>query len=85
LERLTSNALIPSLSRLKIEEDLSRLLKKDDQRIGNPKVSRTKMTQALDGTNRSDYEEIVIGWQQKLFNRVYMRTISFFFPLLNFI
>ncbi len=43
------------------------------------------MTQALDGTTRSDYEEIVIDWQQKLFNRVYMRTMSFLFPILSFI
>ncbi|CAF0793613.1 unnamed protein product [Rotaria sp. Silwood1] len=66
LERLTSNALLPSLQRIKIEEDLSRLLKIDDKQ---PKPSKTDVAQALEETKRSEYEEVVISWQQKIFSR----------------
>ncbi|CAF3305940.1 unnamed protein product [Rotaria socialis] len=70
LERLTSNALLPSLNRLKIEEDLSRLLEIDDKNANKNKASKTDLAQALDESKRSDYEEVVVGWQQKLFNRL---------------
>ncbi|CAF4862772.1 unnamed protein product [Rotaria sp. Silwood1] len=70
LERLTSNALLPSLQRIKIEEDLSRLLKIDDkQPEKQPKPSKTDVAQALEETKRSEYEEVVISWQQKIFSR----------------
>ncbi|UJR26255.1 hypothetical protein I4U23_007595 [Adineta vaga] len=69
LERLTSNALLPSLQRLKIEDDLSRLLGDDGKKLEKAKVSRTEMAQALDEAKRSEYEEVVISWQQKLFSR----------------
>jgi hypothetical protein len=70
LERLTSNALLPSLQRLKIEEDLSRLLNKDGKQPEKSKASRTDMAQALEETERSEYEEVVVSWQQKIFSRV---------------
>ncbi|CAF1275400.1 unnamed protein product [Rotaria magnacalcarata] len=70
LERLTSNALLPSLQRLKIEEDLSRLLEIDDKNPNKTKASKTDLAQALDESKRSDYEEVIVGWQQKLFNRL---------------
>ena len=70
LERLTSNALLPSLQRLKIEEDLSRLLGTDGSQSAKAKAAKTDVAQAFDESKRSDYEEVVIGWQQKLFNRV---------------
>ncbi|UJR22762.1 hypothetical protein I4U23_025794 [Adineta vaga] len=69
LERLTSNALLPSLPRLKIQEDLSRLLDKDGQKIEKIKPTTTNIALALDTRNISDYEEVVIHWQQKLFSR----------------
>ncbi|CAF0929463.1 unnamed protein product [Rotaria sordida] len=69
LERLTSNSLLPSLERLKIREDLSRLLGNDGQPIEKPKASRTEIAQVFDETKNSEYEEVVIGWQQKLFSR----------------
>jgi len=83
LEHLTSNALLPSLQRSKIEEDLSRLLKidekevdksktsrKDEKEVDKIKASKTDVAQALEETKKSQYEEVIIGWQQKLFNRV---------------
>jgi hypothetical protein len=70
LERLTSNALIPSLQRLKIEEDLSRLLSQDAKQPEKSKASKTDTAQALEETKRSEYEEVIIGWQHKLFSRV---------------
>jgi len=70
LERLTSNALLPSLQRLKIEEDLVRLLDKDGKQAEKSKASKTDAAQALDETKRSEYEEVIVGWQQKLFSRV---------------
>ena len=70
LERLTSNALIPTLERLKIEEDLSRLLVQDTKQPEKSKASKTDAAQALEETKRSEYEEVIIGWQQKLFSRV---------------
>jgi len=70
LERLTSSALLPSLQRLKIEEDLSRLLNIDGKRVEKAKASRTDTAQAMNETKRSEYEEVVVGWQQKLFSRV---------------
>lgn len=70
LERLTSSALLPSLQRLRIEEDLTRLLNADGKLAEKPKATKTDAAQALDETKRSEYEEVVIGWQQKLFNRV---------------
>ncbi len=83
LEHLTSNALLPSLQRTKIEEDLSRLLKidekevdksktskKDEKEVDKSKASKTDVAQALEETKKSQYEEVVVGWQQKLFNRV---------------
>ncbi|CAF0909047.1 unnamed protein product [Adineta steineri] len=69
LERLTSNALLPSLQRLKIEEDLTRLLSKDGQPKEKPKSSKIEVAQALEETKRSDYEEVLVGWQQKMFSR----------------
>jgi Meckel syndrome type 1 protein len=69
LERLTSNALIPSLQRLKIEEDLSRLLSQDAKQPEKSKASKTDTAQALKETERSEYEEVIIGWQHKLFSR----------------
>ncbi|CAF1251705.1 unnamed protein product [Rotaria sordida] len=69
LERLTSNALLPSLQRIKIEEDLSRLLNIDDKQAEKAKASKTDVAQALEESKRSDYEEVVIGWQQKIFSR----------------
>lgn len=70
LERLTSNALLPSLQRLKIEEDLTRLLDKDGKQAEKAKASKTDMAQALDETKRSEYEEVIVSWQQKIFSRV---------------
>jgi len=70
LERLTSNALIPSLQRLKIEEDLLRLLGQDGKQVEKSKASKTDTAQALKETKRSEYEEVIVGWQQKLFSRV---------------
>lgn len=70
LERLTSSALIPSLQRLQIEEDLSRLLGKDGKQLEQNKASKTDAAQAMEETRRSQYEEMVIGWQQKIFSRV---------------
>ena len=70
LERLTSNALIPSLQRVRIEEDLTRLLTVDGNEGEKAKASKTDVAQAMDGSRRSEYEEVVIGWQQKLFSRV---------------
>ena len=70
LERLTSNALIPSLARLKIQEDLLRLLDSDGQKAKQPKATTTDVLQALNAQNMTDYEEVVISWQQKLFSRV---------------
>ncbi len=83
LEHLTSNALLPSLQRTKIEEDLSRLLKidekevdksktskKDEKEVDKNKASKTDVAQALEETKKSEYEEVIVGWQQKLFNRV---------------
>ena len=75
LERLTSNALLPSLQRLKIIEDLARLLGNNEQANAN----KTEIAQALDEAKRSDYEEVIIGWQQKLFSRV---CAYFFFHIL---
>ncbi len=71
LERLTSNALIPTLERLKIEEDLSRLIGQDAaKQPEKAKASKTDTAQALEETKRSEYEEVIIGWQHKLFSRV---------------
>lgn len=70
LERLTSSALIPSLQRLQIEDDLSHLLGKDGKQAEKSKASKTDAAQAMEETKRSQYEEVVIGWQQKLFSRV---------------
>ncbi|CAF1246849.1 unnamed protein product [Adineta steineri] len=69
LERLTSNALLPSLERLKYEKELSRLLNTDGKPIEKPKPKRTEVVPLLDQTHKSNYEEVVISWQQKLFNR----------------
>ena len=55
---------------MKIKEDLSRLLHIDDKSAEKSKASKTDVAQALEETKRSEYEEIVIGWQQKIFNRV---------------
>lgn len=70
LERLSTNALLPSLQRLKIEEDLVRLLDHTGKPAETSRVSKTDRAQAMDETKRSEYEELVIGWQQKLFSRV---------------
>ncbi len=70
LERLTSNALLPSLHRLKIEEDLVNLLSKDGKQAEKTKANKTDAAQALEEAKRTDYEEVVVGWQQKLFSRV---------------
>jgi hypothetical protein len=70
LERSSSNALIPSLQRLQIEEDLLRLLGQDGKQVEKSKASKTDAAQALKETKRSDYEEVIVGWQQKLFSRV---------------
>ncbi|CAF2742224.1 unnamed protein product [Rotaria sp. Silwood2] len=70
LERLTSSALLPSLQRIKIEEDLSRLLNIGDKQPEKAKASKTDVAQALEESKRSDYEEVVIGWQQKIFSRL---------------
>lgn len=70
LERLTSSALIPSLQRLQIEEELSRLLGRDAKQSEKSKASKTDAAQAMEESKRSGYEEAVIGWQQKLFNKV---------------
>ncbi len=40
IERLPSNVLLPSLSGLKIEEELSHLLNKDEQKIEKSKPIR---------------------------------------------
>ena len=69
LERLTSNALLPSLQRLKIEEDLTRLLELNGKPAEKSKVSKTDRAQAMGETKRSEYEEVLIGWQQKLFSQ----------------
>ena len=69
LERLTSNALLPSLQRLKVEEDLVRLLDADGKPTDKKKVSKTDRAQAIEDTKRSEYEEVLIGWQQKLFSK----------------
>ena len=74
MERLTSNALLPSLQRMKIEEDLMNLIGKNDKPNDKPKTSKTDVAQALEETKRSEYEEIVVGWQQKIFNRVRSQT-----------
>ncbi len=34
------------------------------------KASKTDTAQALEETKRSEYEEVVVGWQQKIFSRV---------------
>ncbi|CAF0833336.1 unnamed protein product [Adineta ricciae] len=70
LEHLTSNALIPSLSRLKIQEDLLALLDSDGQKVKQPKATATDVLQALNAQSTTDYEEVVISWQQKLFSRL---------------
>jgi len=70
LELLSSNALIPSLQRLQIEEDLLRLLGQDGKQVEKSKASKTDTAQALKETKRSEYEEVIVGWQQKLFSRV---------------
>ncbi len=70
LERSSSNALIPSLQRLQIEEDLLRLLGQDGKQVEKSKASKTDAAQALEETKRSEYEEVIVGWQQKLFSRV---------------
>lgn len=70
LERLTSSALIPSLHRLQIEEDLSRLLGRDTKPSEKGKASKTDAAQALEESKRSGYEEMIIGWQQKIFSKV---------------
>ena len=74
LERLSSSALLPSLQRLKIEEDLLNLLGKNDKQNDKPKTSKTEVAQAMEDTKRSEYEETVVGWQQKIFNRVRSQT-----------
>lgn len=82
LERLTSNALIPSLARLRIQEDLSRLLDSDGQKLKQPKATTTDVAQALHAENTTDYEEVVISWQQKLFSQV---DIVFIFDHLRYL
>jgi uncharacterized membrane protein YheB (UPF0754 family) len=77
LELLTSDAVLPSLSRLKLQENLTRLLDRDGNRRSKPKVSTTDATQALDRRPTTDYEEVLIGWQEKLFNRVFILSLLF--------
>jgi hypothetical protein len=48
--------------------------------VEKAKASRTDTAQALDETKRSEYEEVVVGWQQKLFNQVRQ---SFLYLLFN--
>jgi hypothetical protein len=43
-----------------------------------PGPSRTEMAQALDETKGTDYEEVIIGWQQKLFSGVCAELFSVF-------
>lgn len=78
LERLTSNALLPSLPRLKIREDLSRLLDQDGNQRSKAKVSETDAAQVFDRRPTADYEEVLIGWQEKLFNRVFLQRRLFY-------
>ena len=59
LQRVTSNALLPSLPRLKIQNDLMQLL-------GEPEEEKKKKKKTKD----TDDEEVIISWQEKLFNRV---------------
>ncbi|CAF4537423.1 unnamed protein product, partial [Rotaria sp. Silwood2] len=66
-ERLTSNSLLPSLERVKIQEELSRLLNNDGQPTKEPKASKTEVAQMFNQTNNSEYEEVVIVWQRKHF------------------
>ena len=61
--------MLPSLQRLKIEEDLGRLLDVDGKTNGKKNPSKTERAQAMDEAKRSEYEEVSIGWQQKLFCR----------------
>lgn len=55
---------------MKIEDDLSRILQINKKPQDKAKPSKTDVAQALDETKRTDYEEAVVGWQKKLFNRV---------------
>ncbi|CAF3730793.1 unnamed protein product [Rotaria sp. Silwood1] len=73
-ERLTSNSLLPSLEQIKIREDLSRLLTNDGQPLKEPKANKTNIGPVLNETNNSEYEEVVIGWQQKLFSHSEFET-----------
>jgi hypothetical protein len=57
------------------------LLNKDGHRMEEPGPSRTEMAQALDETKGTDYEEVIIGWQQKLFSGV---CAELFFRYLKF-
>jgi hypothetical protein len=85
LERLTSNVLLPSLPKLKIEEELSHLLNNDGQKIEKFNASRTEITQKFDEANGLEYEEVDINWQQKLFSRVYSHFFFNRFLILSFI
>ncbi len=73
IERLTSNVLLPSLSRFKIEEELSHLLNTDEQKIEKSERRKT------------DILEVVIIWQQKLFSRVCLHFSFSHFRILSFI
>ncbi|CAF0729111.1 unnamed protein product [Didymodactylos carnosus] len=69
LERVTSSALLPSLQRLKLEDEMAKLLLKDGRISDEKKPTNVDVAQALDLTKRSQYEEAVISWKQKMFSR----------------
>lgn len=65
LERVTSNSLLPSLPRLRVQEDLLRLIGDTDEEKEKPKKKMKWKKDANDNV-----EEVVIAWQEKVFNRV---------------
>lgn len=70
IERVTSNSLIPTVERLKIQEDLSCLLDRDGSRAEKSKPSNIDRAKLSDQINQTEYEEVVVAWQQKLFSKV---------------
>lgn len=64
---MTSNTLLPSLPRLRIENDLLRIFDRIDADNGREKKkTKKKVKQDKD----KNIEEFVIAWQEKIFNRV---------------
>lgn len=64
---MTSNTLLSSLPRLRIQNDLLRLFDQTDAGGGGDKKKTKKKPKHK---NDDNIEELVIAWQEKIFNRV---------------